>query len=185
MSSILIDKPIKPPVNWQDIKLVVFDCDGVLTDGRIIFTDTTTQVKNFNAHDGLGFGLLHRAGLLSAVITGNISEALKIRCSVLQVKHLYQGVENKLEILGKLLIDLEIGYHQVVYMGDDWNDVPCMLKAAFSVSPVSAVPEVKELADFVTKRKAGKGAVRECIEHILLKKGIHQKTIMAYLQEIS
>lgn len=184
-----MNKAIKPAVNWQSIQLVISDCDGVLTDGKIIYGQddrfTTMELKNFNARDGMGLALLHRAGMLSAVITGRTSSALLKRCKDLRIKHVYQKVQNKLEKADKLLTKLNLSWSQVIYMGDDWNDIPCMQQAAFSVCPADAPSEIQKLADLVTDRKAGDGAVRELIDFILKKKGIYDQVVDSYLQEIS
>lgn len=186
------NKKTKQPVVWNDIQLVIFDCDGVLTDGKIIYTDgmklqygEVVESKHFNAHDGMGFSLLHRAGLISAVITGRTSKALAKRCKDLSIKHVHQGVQNKLERAHKLISKLDLQWNQVVYMGDDWNDMPCMQAAAFSVTPVDAMPEIKALADYITTHVAGDGAARDCIDYILYKKGIYEEVVTKYLNEIS
>jgi 3-deoxy-D-manno-octulosonate 8-phosphate phosphatase (KDO 8-P phosphatase) len=175
----------KPPVNWNDIKLIIFDCDGVLTDGKIIYDNDSIEIKNFNAHDGMGFGLLHRAGIIPAIITGRSSKALSQRCKDVNIKHLYQGIAKKLAQAQKLIDKLHLEWQQVAYMGDDWNDIPTMQKAAFSIAPCDALPEIINLADFVTQRKAGDGAVRECIDYILYQKGIYEEVIQQYLAEIT
>jgi 3-deoxy-D-manno-octulosonate 8-phosphate phosphatase (KDO 8-P phosphatase) len=189
MDNNLMQKAAKPPVNWQDIQLVIFDCDGVLTDGKIIYCDRdyggTNEAKHFNAHDGMGFALLHRAGLIPAVITGRTSQALAKRCKDLSIKYLYQSVQNKLEKAYKLISKLGLSWSQVVYMGDDWNDVPCMQAAAFSVCPCDALPQIRLLADFTTEHIAGDGAARDCIDYILHKKGLYEQAVVQYLQEIS
>jgi len=189
MDDNLMQKASKSPVKWDDIQLVIFDCDGVLTDGKIIYCNSESlsiiETKHFNAHDGMGFSLLHRAGLISAVITGRTSHALAKRCKDLSIKYLYQGVQNKLEKAYKLINKLGLRWNQVVYMGDDWNDIPVMQTVAFSVTPVDAMPEIKALADYVTTHIAGDGAARDCIDYILYKKGLYEKTVAQYLNEIS
>lgn len=184
-----MNKAIKPTVDWQSIQLVIFDCDGVLSDGKIIYgyqdSMNSIEMKNFNAHDGMGFMLLHKAGLLSAVITGRSSNALSKRCKDLRIKHVFQKVQNKLEKADKLLSKLNLSWSQVVYMGDDWNDMPCMQRAAFSACPSDAMPEIQKLSDLVTERKAGEGTVRELVDFILRKKGVYEQIVDAYLQEIS
>ncbi|MFO7659941.1 MAG: HAD-IIIA family hydrolase [Candidatus Cloacimonadaceae bacterium] len=184
-----MNKAIKPTVDWLSIQLVIFDCDGVLSDGKIIYGSNsnleTMELKNFNAHDGMGFMLLHTAGLLSAVITGRTSSALSKRCKDLRIKHVFQKVQNKLEKADKLLTKLNLSWSRVVYMGDDWNDIPCMQQAAFSACPSDAMPEIQKLADLVTERKAGEGAVRELIDFILRKKGVYEQVVDSYLREIS
>ncbi len=184
-----MNRVIKPNADWQSIQLVIFDCDGVLTDGKIIYGQDNRfgclEFKNFNAHDGMGFALLHKAGLISAVITGRTSNALSRRCKDLRIKHVFQKIQNKLEKAEKLLAKLNLGWHQVVYMGDDWNDMPCMQRAAFSATPADAMPEIQKLADLVTERQAGEGAARELIDLILRKKGVYDQVVDAYLQEIT
>ncbi|HOV16255.1 MAG TPA: HAD hydrolase family protein [Candidatus Cloacimonadota bacterium] len=184
-----MERVIKPPVDWQSVQLVIFDCDGVLTDGKMIYGPSDTlhpmEIKNFNAHDGLGFTLLHQAGLLMAIITGRYSSALKYRCNILKIKYLYQNVEHKLKKAEELLTKLNLSWQQAVYMGDDYNDVPCMQMSAFSVCPADAVLEVQKIADMVTSKKGGDGAARELIDFILKKKGLYEQAVDAYLQSIS
>ncbi len=189
MDYLKLEKPFKPPVDWNQIKLVIFDCDGVLTDGRIVYGNYDTlcvaDTKNFNAHDGMGFTLLHYAGITPAVITGRSSLALSKRCKDLKIKHLYQGVQHKLEKANKLLAKLGLSWNQVAYMGDDWNDIPCMQAAAVSFCPVDACQEIRHLADVVTTLQAGRGAVRECIDHILYCQHRFEQAVRAYLSDIS
>lgn len=184
-----MNKIVKPSVAWNDIQLVIFDCDGVLTDGKIIYGSAQSmyhvEMKNFNAHDGMGFTLLHKANLIPAIITGRSSLSLSKRCKDLRIKYLYQNVQIKLRKADVLLKKLKLSWNQVVYMGDDWNDIPCMEKAAFSVCPSDTMPEIMNLADMVTERKAGDGAVRELIDFILRKKGIYDQVVNTYLNEIS
>ncbi|MDZ4121502.1 MAG: HAD hydrolase family protein [Candidatus Cloacimonadaceae bacterium] len=181
----MFTRPIKKAVNWQNIKLLIFDCDGVLTDGKIIYNGELLEAKNFCAQDGMGFTLLRAAGLEAAVITGRTSKALARRCEDLRIVHLKQGVSNKLEETKKLLKELGLGFSNVVYMGDDWNDVPVMLEAAFSVCPADAMPEICELVEYITHRPGGFGAVRECIDYVLSSMGVYQKAVLKYLDEIT
>ncbi len=178
-------KPNKCQVNWTDLKVLLFDCDGVLTDGRIIYGNDAQDIKHFHAHDGMGFNLLKYTEITVGFISGRSSEALIRRCKDLQIKHLYQNVANKLECLDKILIELGLGYRNVVYMGDDWNDIPIMRKVAFSAAPADAQPDVAKIADWVSAFKGGRGAVRDLINHVLIHKGIYEKTILHYLDSIS
>jgi len=177
-------KHISEP-NWTDIKLLVFDCDGVLTDGKIIYTDGQSESKHFNAHDGMGFMLLHKAGLSSAVITGRSSAALLRRCQDLGIRHCLQGVKNKAEACLKLLHELQLDWQNVLYMGDDWNDVPVMRLSAVSVCPADAFPQIRAEADIITTLKGGKGAVRECIDLVLTGKGLYEQTVADFLRDIT
>jgi len=189
MSYLKLPKPPKSQVRWEQLRLVVFDCDGVLTDGSIIYGQTdnyfNVELKNFNAHDGMGMTLLHHAGLIPAVITGRSSRVLAKRCKDLKIRHLYQSIAKKIEAAEKLLNKLDLTWDQVVYMGDDWNDVPCMEKAAVSFCPSDACPEIRHLADIVTSAPSGHGAVRECIDHILYQQGTYETAVKSYLQDIS
>jgi 3-deoxy-D-manno-octulosonate 8-phosphate phosphatase (KDO 8-P phosphatase) len=178
-------KQDKKTVQWSSIELVIFDCDGVLTDGRIIYSGEVLEAKNFSAHDGMGFALLHKAGLTSAVITGRTSKVLTRRCEDLHIQYVLQGIKNKLEAAQKLLAELDLQWHQVVYMGDDWNDIPVMQKAAFSVCPADAIPEIIQLADFTTDHFGGDGAARDCIDHILRSKGLYEKAVSMFLKDIT
>lgn len=180
-----IQKVYKRPVQWHKIRLLVLDCDGVLTDGRIIYAGDQLELKHFDAHDGMGFIILRHTDVEVAVITGRSSEALTKRCSDLKIRHLYQGVAHKLHKLEELLSELGLSWEAVAYMGDDWNDIPVMRKAAISAAPADAMEEIRELADFVTTASGGRGAVREFINYILTKQGRYEKAVEAYLQEIS
>ncbi|MCB5265414.1 MAG: HAD hydrolase family protein [Candidatus Cloacimonetes bacterium] len=180
-----LSKPNKRPVPWDIIKLIVFDCDGVLTDGRIIYGDGRQDLKNFDATDGMGLMMLQHVDLPVAVVTGRTSEALALRCQDLKIEHLYQGISRKLECVSKLLDELGLEFENIVYMGDDWNDIPCMRRAAFSVAPAQAHEDIRVQADMVTKRHGGRGAVRELIDYVLHKKGLQDRAITSYLESVS
>ena len=180
-----ITKPNKANLNWDKIELLVFDCDGVLTDGRIVYDSAGHEAKNFHAHDGMGFLLLRQAGLRSAVITGRSSAALERRCQDLKVGYLFQGVANKLQCLTQLLQELGLDFTNVLYMGDDWNDWPSMLQAAISVCPADAPDVIRQLADQVMSHPGGHGAVRECIEYVLYSKGCYEQAVSSYLEQIT
>jgi len=184
MGTNLFVKPIKRPINWSDIKLLLFDCDGVLTDGRIIYGNNNQDLKHFHAHDGMGFNLLRNTDIQVGFITGRSSEALEHRCRDLNISILYQGVPNKLRCVEELLPEMKLDFRNIVFMGDDWNDVPVMRKAAFSAAPANAFPEVQKIADWVSSYRGGQGAVRELINYVLQHKGIYEKTVLKYLESI-
>ncbi|HNW24743.1 MAG TPA: HAD-IIIA family hydrolase [Candidatus Cloacimonas sp.] len=179
-----LTKPIKRLVPWNDIKLMVFDCDGVLTDGRFIYGSTNLELKHFHGHDGLGFKLLQKTDIIISVISGRGSEALERRCKDLNITYLFQNVANKLQCLDNLLKELNLIYTNVAYMGDDWNDVPVMQKVAFSAAPADAQPDVAKIVDWVSEFKGGQGAARDMINYVLTRKGIYEKTVLAYLDSI-
>lgn len=178
------EKPIKAEVNWQEIKLMVFDCDGIFSDGRIIYGSNDLEIKEFDAVDGMGLMLLRRTDMQTAIITGRSSEALAQRAKDLRIGHLFQGISNKKKCLQELLQKLGLSMENAVYMGDDWNDVHCMKSVAFSIAPANALPEIKHFADHVLEKSGGSGAVREAVTYVLGKKGEYKKAISKYLAEV-
>lgn len=180
-----IVKPRKPAVNWGKIKLLAFDCDGVLTQGGIIYGNEGQELKDFDARDGLGFMMLRSTDIQTAVITGRTSEAVARRCADLKIDHVYQKIPHKLKLAEELLQKLGLGFENMLFMGDDWNDFPLMKAVAVSVCPADAASGIPQLVDYVTQAKGGEGAVRECIEMVLKNKGIYEQAILAYLARIS
>lgn len=180
-----IKKPSKKAVDWDKIKLLAFDCDGVLTQGGIIYGNEGQELKDFDARDGMGFMLLKYTDIQVAIITGRQSEALARRSADLKIAHLYQQIPNKLQVAKELLDKLGLSFDNMLFMGDDWNDFPLMSAAAVSVCPHDAAEEITTLVDHVTKASGGRGAVRECIEMVLKQRGIFEQAINAYLDKIS
>jgi len=185
MDKTLFIKPNKRVVAWNQIKLLLFDCDGVITDGRIIYGNEGQELKHFHGHDGMGFNLLKHTDLECGFITGRSSEALERRCRDLRITLLYQNIPNKLQCLDNILKEKGLSYNNVVFMGDDWNDIPVMRKVAFSAAPADAQPDIARIADWVSAFRGGHGAVRDLINYVLVHKGIYEKTVMAFLAGIS
>jgi 3-deoxy-D-manno-octulosonate 8-phosphate phosphatase (KDO 8-P phosphatase) len=177
-------RPNKRPVAWSEIRLLVLDCDGVLTNGKIIYGNDGQDLKQFHSSDGMGMMLLSHSTVEVAVISGRSSQALTKRCEDLSIKILFQGVSNKLETLTKIVEEHDLTFDNVIYMGDDWNDIPCMRKAALSVTPANAWTEIKKVADMVTEHSGGEGAVRELVNYILQKKGHYERAINSYLESV-
>jgi len=177
-------RPNKRPVAWSEIRLLVLDCDGVLTNGKIIYGNDGQDIKQFHSSDGMGMMLLRHTTVDVAVISGRSSQALIKRCEDLKINILRQGIDNKLEALTTILEELKLSFDNVIYMGDDWNDIPCMRKAALSVTPANAWPEIKKIADMVTDHAGGEGAVRELVNFILHKKGHYERAINSYLESV-
>jgi len=167
------------------IKLLVCDCDGVLTDGLITYDSQSAELKNFCAHDGLGFKLLSHSDIQTAIITGRDSKMLERRCSDLNIKYLYQNVHNKKRCLKELLEKLDISFDNVAYIGDDWNDYLAMQECYFKIAPQNSSDDFKITADYVTQRSGGSGAVREAIEYILKNRKEFEKILMLYFSELS
>lgn len=155
------------------------DVDGTLTDGKIYMSDNGEFVKAFNIKDGYGIHeLLPKHGITPIIITGRKSEILRRRCEEIGIKYLYQGISDKISKLAEVLLSISLKdgnqqyeYESVAYIGDDLNDIDCMkkIKAAggFVGCPKDAVDEVIHIADFVSDRNGGEGAVREYIEWII------------------
>jgi 3-deoxy-D-manno-octulosonate 8-phosphate phosphatase (KDO 8-P phosphatase) len=153
------------------IELFLLDVDGVLTDGRVIYTDSAEQVKQFDVRDGTGLRWLMRAGIKVGLLTGRHSHALKHRAENLGVSMLYQDVKVKLPALEAILADLELDPGQVAYMGDDLVDLPVMNRVGLALCPADAEWALRQAAHWVVPRPGGFGAVRLACEAILRAQG--------------
>ena len=149
------------------IKLLLMDCDGVLTDGRLWLTGDSDEQKTFNTHDGLGISLLHRAGLKSGILTGRTSTAVARRGGELGVEFIRQGEPDKMGAFEDVLSIAGVDETEVAYVGDDLPDVPIMRRSEFAVAVADAVEEARSVAHYITRANGGHGAVREVIEIIL------------------
>ncbi len=159
----------------QEIRLVIFDADGVLTDGSLYFSEAGESLKCFSVLDGQGFKLLQRAGITIATITGRDSAALRTRLHALKVLHAVYATENKLPAAEQLLKSLNFSWHQVAVMGDDWPDLPLLARAQLACTPVNAHAENKALAHHVTQARGGQGAARELCDMILMAQGYYAR----------
>jgi 3-deoxy-D-manno-octulosonate 8-phosphate phosphatase (KDO 8-P phosphatase) len=153
------------------IRLLVLDVDGVLTDGRLYFGPRGEALKVFDVRDGAGLVRLRRAGIEVAVISGRRSPMVAARCRELGVRHLYQGVDDKLAILRRLCARLKLAPAACACVGDDVADVPLMRSVAFSFAVADAHPEARRAAHVVTRRGGGAGAVREVCDLLLAAQG--------------
>jgi 3-deoxy-D-manno-octulosonate 8-phosphate phosphatase (KDO 8-P phosphatase) len=149
------------------IHLLVLDVDGVLTDGRLYFGPRGEVLKVFHARDGHGIVQLRRAGLEVAVISGRRSPMVAARCRELGVRHVHQGVPDKLAVLKRLLTRLKLTRAECACVGDDLPDLPLMQAAALSFAVADAHPAVRRRADMVTRLPGGRGAVREVCDRLL------------------
>ncbi|MFC1590588.1 KdsC family phosphatase [Candidatus Omnitrophota bacterium] len=151
----------------KKIKLLALDIDGVLTNGRIIFSPYGEELKFFDVHDGLGIILLRRAGIHSAVITARCSRIVRARCKDLKIKKLYAGFPDKSIPFNKMLRSFRVSPEEVCFVGDDVIDLPVISKAGFAVAVPNAVEDVKKRAHYITSHEGGRGAVREVCDLIL------------------
>jgi 3-deoxy-D-manno-octulosonate 8-phosphate phosphatase (KDO 8-P phosphatase) len=159
------------PQAWEraaQVKLLVLDVDGVLTNGQVFFgQDGKELMKAFDIQDGLGIKLLQQCGIETAVITGRNSKMVLSRCDELGIKHVFMGVDNKAIALGELLKRTAHTPANCAVMGDDWPDLPMMKHAGLRVCPAQGHEAVREFAHFVTSKAGGCGAVRELCDLIL------------------
>lgn len=152
---------------WRRVRLFAMDVDGILTDGTVQISSDGTESKGFSILDGMGLKRLEKAGIIVAWISGRASGATTARATELKIPHLIQGRTDKITALQTLAAELEIGAGECVYMGDDDIDAPAMTWAAIGATVPDAMPAALAAADYVTKRAAGHGAVREICERLL------------------
>lgn len=148
------------------IKLLVFDVDGVMTDGSITYDENGIEYKTFNAKDGHGLAKMIRNGFMTAVITGRRNGTVDRRAEDLRFTEVYQGVKNKLPILEGIMQKYELTFDEVSYMGDDEPDIPVLEKVGISACPADAVDSVKKVCNFISSKDGGKGAVRELCDFV-------------------
>lgn len=165
----------------KNIKLVIFDVDGVLTDGSIIIGDDGEEYKAFHSRDGHGMKLLQYTGVEIGIITGRTSQVVEHRMASLGISHLYQGQRIKLPAFEELIEQLNVTPEQCAYVGDDWVDLAIMSRVGLAIAVQDADPIVKEYAHWITPAKGGKGAAREVCELIMEGQGTLQDQIERHL----
>lgn len=193
----------------KKIKLVLFDVDGVLTDGTIWFfpapaaeprstdahreqkgdapgfgivSQSLFEAKRFNAHDGTAISLARLGGLKTGMITKRISETVALRARDLRVDFLHQGAENKSAALDKILTESGLREEEAAFVGDDVIDLPIMRRCGLAIAVANARPQVKAMAHYQTPSKGGHGAARDAVEYILQAQGTLDQVIDAYIQ---
>ena len=149
------------------VKLVVFDVDGTLTDGRLYYGAGGEELKVFHVQDGYGIKRLLKAGVKVAIISGRDSAAVTRRMQDLGIEHVFQGDEHKLPLLERLLKKLDLTLEQVACVGDDLPDLPLLEHAGLAIAVHNARPQIKAVAHHVTSAQGGLGAVREICDLIL------------------
>ncbi len=193
----------------KKIKLIIFDVDGVMTDGTIflfpapggasgasteehremmadkvgfgIASSTMLEAKGFNAHDGTGFSLARLGGLKAAIITKRISETVALRARDLRIEHVYQGQQDKAAAFYEILAKEKLTPEDVAYVGDDIIDLPVMRLCGLAIAVKNSREEVLRESHFITAHEGGKGAVRDAIEFILRAQGSLQRAIDDYI----
>ena len=176
----------------ERIKVIVFDVDGVLTDGGLYFIPTgkrddgfvsAVEVKGFAAHDGLGIGIGRVAGLKFGVITKRDSDTVAVRMRELKVEFIHQGSQQKMEAIHQIMQEAGVVIDEIAYVGDDIIDLPPMRAVGLAVATWNARDQVKAAAHYVTPHAGGHGAGRDCIDLVLEAKGILESSIEAYLAQ--
>ncbi len=164
------------------IRLVIFDVDGVLTDGRLFFDHEGREYKAFHARDGHGLKLLQQSGVETAVISGRKSRSVALRMDSLGIRHVYQGYEDKREALRSLQTVTGIGLEHMACVGDDTLDLPIMRRVHFAIAVQDAHFAVKRHAHWVTETPGGKGAAREVCDLIMRAQNTLDQAIERYLK---
>ena len=192
----------------KKIKVILFDVDGVLTDGSIwlfpapatgprstdahaqkhvdapgfgIISQNMIEAKGFNAHDGTGISLARLGGLKTGMVTKRISETVALRARDLKIDFLFQGAQNKSEILDKILAESGFSAEQIAYVGDDVIDLPIMRRCGLAIAVANARPQVKAIAHYETPSRGGHGAGRDAVEYILQAQGTLDRVIEEYI----
>jgi 3-deoxy-D-manno-octulosonate 8-phosphate phosphatase (KDO 8-P phosphatase) len=184
----------------RKIKLLFFDVDGVLTDGKLFFvpqgprsqrssSDRTAQgqieVKGFHAHDGVANSLARTAGIKTGLITRRSSETVALRARDLKIDHVYQGIADKRKCLEDIVKQEGLKPEEAAFVGDDVVDLPAMRAAGFAIAVQNARADVKKEAHYVTPHAGGEGALRDAVEYILKAQGRLKKVVEAYVGEHS
>jgi 3-deoxy-D-manno-octulosonate 8-phosphate phosphatase (KDO 8-P phosphatase) len=193
----------------RKIKLILFDVDGVLTDGTLWFfpapaagprvtdahreqhgdapgfgivSQNVIEAKGFHAHDGTAISLARLGGLKTGMVTKRISETVALRARDLKIDYLFQGADNKAAILDKIIAESGLREEQIAYLGDDVIDLPIMRRCGLAMAVANARPQVKAMAHYHTPSGGGRGAGRDAVEYILAAQGTLDKVIEAYIQ---
>lgn len=163
------------------VRLLLLDCDGVLTDGRIIMLPAGTETKIFDVKDGHAIVMMHRTGIKSGIISGRKSAIVRERAKELGMSHVHEMAWVKAEAYEKILAEENFKDEDICYVGDDVVDIPLLRRAGLAVAVADAVDEVKQFAHLVTERAGGRGAVREVIELILKAQGKWEELLARYV----
>ena len=167
-------RPVPRSAAWQEalprarqVRLLLLDVDGVLTDGTITYGTDGIETKSFHTQDGLGLKLLQESGVAAGIITARASEAVLRRTAELGLAHVVQGATDKLAAFEAILRETGLRPPQTAYMGDDWMDLPLLNRVGLAAAPANAVAEVRQRVHYTTERTGGRGAVREVCDLLL------------------
>ncbi|MBB3196918.1 KdsC family phosphatase [Roseateles terrae] len=166
------------------LKAAIFDVDGVLTDGRIYISERGEDFKAFSTLDGHGLKLLAQGGILPIVVTGRDSPAVRRRVADLGLTHAVYGAKDKLAAAQPVLDQLGLAWDQVAVIGDDWPDLPLMVRAGFACAPAQAHAETRAAAHYVTQAAGGHGAAREFCDLLLMAAGQYARLLHGHLDTL-
>ena len=158
--------------DYADIRLLVMDVDGVMTDGKVTYTSDGQELKSFNIKDGLGVKHAQASGIETAIITGRTSPMVERRALELGIKHIIQGREDKLTALSDLLEQMKLSLNHVAYIGDDLSDLTAIASVKLGACPSDAAIKVRSKADWVSTRVGGDGCVRELCDLLVSHKSL-------------
>lgn len=158
---------ISAPSEIPEIKLFLTDCDGCLTDGGMYYSEHGDELKKFNTRDGMGFALLRERGIITGIITSENVDLNRRRAEKLKIDLLESGCKNKLEVITRICLERGIALDNVCYIGDDINDLETIKAVGYGCCPADAMPEVKAVAQYVTKATGGEGVIREIVDKII------------------
>ncbi len=161
----------------KKIKMLLFDCDGVLTDGRIILGSNGMECKCFSTTDGMGIKIWHKAGFLCGSITGRSSEALQKRAKELSFDELHQGISEKGKTLEEIIKKHKISADEIAYIGDDINDLPVGTRVGIFFAPANHHKSIEKYVDYQLEAVGGEGVIREVVEILLKSKGLYKQLI--------
>ena len=182
--------PLSAEDRARRIKVLLYDVDGVLTNGDITIIPEdndspgiggAVEVKSFSAHDGMGISIARLAGLKIGFVTKRNSKVVAIRARDLKIDHVYQGQSNKVEALNRILADEKCSLDEIAYVGDDIIDLPVMRRVGLAIATANARPQAKTAAHYITPLPGGQGAGRDAIDFILSARGILEEMIEKYL----
>ena len=172
----------RSPEKAKNVRLLILDVDGVLTDGRIVIDDRGVETKCFDVRDGHGIKLLKRANIEVVIITGRQSQVVSHRAKELGIDSVYQNIHDKLEVYQARLEEKGLKDGEVGFVGDDLVDLPLLKRVGFSAVVADGMEELKPYADYVSRNKGGRGAVREISELILKAQGKWSELMERYLR---
>lgn len=161
----------------KDIKLIILDVDGTMTDGGVYIDNNRVETKKFSIKDGCGVVLAHTQGISFMILTGRESHCVEQRARELHIDYVFQNVTHKVSFIEKFMEEHHLEKDQIAYIGDDLNDYYAMGKVGTCACPCDAAPEIKGRCDYVLHTKGGEGVVREFVEMLLKDKGLWEKAM--------